>query len=149
MKTYFLSNETTRINRRTVGKGVFYASSRPTMELEDRPFPAIQDASSIYSQLRSNQKVASSIRNLKTCHECDKCTCPTHIQINFIGLILLRWSELGLVCLVIFSIRVCQLMRHMDSSRIPNNLLNYRPHGKRSLVRPLKRWSETVTGHLA
>jgi hypothetical protein len=37
----------------------------------------------------------------------------------------------------------------MDSSRIPNNLLNYRPHGKRSLGRPLKRWSETVTGHLA
>jgi hypothetical protein len=36
-----------------------------------------------------------------------------------------------------------------DSSRIPNNLLNYRPHGKRSLGRPLKRWSETVTGHSA
>jgi hypothetical protein len=36
-----------------------------------------------------------------------------------------------------------------DSNRIPNNLLNYRPHGKRSLGRPLKRWSETVTGHLA
>jgi hypothetical protein len=27
--------------------------------------------------------------------------------------------------------------------------LNYRPHAKRSLGRPLKRWSETVTGHLA
>jgi hypothetical protein len=27
--------------------------------------------------------------------------------------------------------------------------LNYRPHGKRILGRPLKRWSETVTGHLA
>jgi hypothetical protein len=26
----------------------------------------------------------------------------------------------------------------MDSSRIPNNLLNYRPHGKSSLGRPLK-----------
>jgi hypothetical protein len=37
----------------------------------------------------------------------------------------------------------------MDSSRIQNNLFNYRPHGKRSLGRPLKRWSETVTGHLA
>jgi hypothetical protein len=37
----------------------------------------------------------------------------------------------------------------MDSSRIPNNLSNYRPHGKRSQGRPLKRWSETVTGHLA
>jgi hypothetical protein len=35
----------------------------------------------------------------------------------------------------------------MDSSRIPNNLLNYRPHGKISLGRPFKRWSETVTGH--
>jgi hypothetical protein len=40
-------------------------------------------------------------------------------------------------------------IERMDSSRIPNNLLNYRPHGKRSLGRPLKRWSETVTGHLA
>jgi hypothetical protein len=37
----------------------------------------------------------------------------------------------------------------MDSSRIPNNLLNYRPPGKRSLGKPLKRWSETVTDHLA
>jgi hypothetical protein len=40
-------------------------------------------------------------------------------------------------------------VERMDSSRIPNNLLNYRPHGKRSLGRSLKRWSETVTGHLA
>jgi hypothetical protein len=40
-------------------------------------------------------------------------------------------------------------IERMDSSRIPNNLLNYRPHGKGSLGRPLKRWSETVTGHLA
>jgi hypothetical protein len=40
-------------------------------------------------------------------------------------------------------------IKRMDSSRIPNNLLNYRPRGKRSLGRPLKRWSETVTGHLA
>jgi hypothetical protein len=38
-------------------------------------------------------------------------------------------------------------IERMDS-RISNNLLNYRPHGKRSLGRPLKRWSETVTGHL-
>jgi hypothetical protein len=29
-------------------------------------------------------------------------------------------------------------IERMDSSRIPNNLLNYRPHGKRSLGRPLK-----------
>jgi hypothetical protein len=33
-----------------------------------------------------------------------------------------------------------------DSNRIPNNILNYRPHGKGSLGRRLKRWSETVTG---
>jgi hypothetical protein len=37
----------------------------------------------------------------------------------------------------------------MDSNRISNDLLSYRPHGKRSLERPLKRWSETVTDHLA
>jgi hypothetical protein len=42
-----------------------------------------------------------------------------------------------------------KVIERMDSSRIPNNLLNYRPHGKRSLGRPLKRWSETITGHLA
>jgi hypothetical protein len=35
----------------------------------------------------------------------------------------------------------------MDSNR--NKLLRYRPHVKRSVGRPLKRWSETVTGHLA
>jgi hypothetical protein len=28
-------------------------------------------------------------------------------------------------------------IERMDSNRIPNNLLNYRPHGKRSLGRPL------------
>jgi hypothetical protein len=38
-------------------------------------------------------------------------------------------------------------IERMDSSRTPNNILNYRPHGK-SLGRPLRRWSETVTGHL-
>jgi hypothetical protein len=37
----------------------------------------------------------------------------------------------------------------IDSNRIPNNLLNYKPHGKISLERLLKRWSQTVTGHLA
>jgi hypothetical protein len=41
------------------------------------------------------------------------------------------------------------ILKKMDSNRIPKTLLNYRPHGKRSLGRPLKRWSETVTGHLA
>jgi hypothetical protein len=40
-------------------------------------------------------------------------------------------------------------IERMDSSRIPNSLLNYRPHGKRSLGRPLKRCSENVTGHWA
>jgi hypothetical protein len=40
-------------------------------------------------------------------------------------------------------------IERMNSSRIPNNLLNYRPHGSRSLGRPLKRWRENVTGHLA
>jgi hypothetical protein len=40
-------------------------------------------------------------------------------------------------------------MERMDSNRIPNNLLIYKLHGKRSLGKPLKRWSETVTGHLA
>jgi hypothetical protein len=40
-------------------------------------------------------------------------------------------------------------VERMDSNRIPNNLLNYRPYRKRSLGRPLKRWSETITGHLA
>jgi hypothetical protein len=37
----------------------------------------------------------------------------------------------------------------IDSNRIPNKVLHYRPHGKRSLRRPLERWSETVTVHLA
>jgi hypothetical protein len=40
-------------------------------------------------------------------------------------------------------------VERMDSSRIPNNLLNYRPYGKRSLGIPLNRWSETVIDHLA
>jgi hypothetical protein len=35
------------------------------------------------------------------------------------------------------------------SNRIPNKLLAYRHHGKRSLGRPLRRWSEIVTGHRA
>jgi hypothetical protein len=43
---------------------------------------------------------------------------------------------------------VSEHTERMDSNRIPNNLLNYRPHGRRSLGRPLKRWNETVTGHL-
>jgi hypothetical protein len=39
-------------------------------------------------------------------------------------------------------------IERMDSNRITNTILNYRAHGKRCLGRPLKRWSETVTGHL-
>jgi hypothetical protein len=31
---------------------------------------------------------------------------------------------------------------------LTESLLNYRSHGKRSLGRPLKRWSETITGYL-
>jgi hypothetical protein len=37
----------------------------------------------------------------------------------------------------------------MNSNRTPNKLLHCRPHGKRREGRPLKRWSETATGHLA
>jgi hypothetical protein len=40
-------------------------------------------------------------------------------------------------------------IERMDPNRIPNKLLCYRPHEKRSLGRPLKRWSEVVTGHMA
>jgi hypothetical protein len=40
-------------------------------------------------------------------------------------------------------------IERMDSNRIPNNLLNYRPHGKRSLERLLKRWGDSGTRHLA
>jgi hypothetical protein len=40
-------------------------------------------------------------------------------------------------------------IERIDSNRIPNNILKYKPHGKRSLGRLLKLWSENVTGHLA
>jgi hypothetical protein len=33
----------------------------------------------------------------------------------------------------------------MDSNRVRNKLLHYRPHGRRSIIRPLERWSEIVT----
>jgi hypothetical protein len=36
----------------------------------------------------------------------------------------------------------------VDSDRIRNKLLLYRPHGRRRPVRPLERWSETATGRL-
>jgi hypothetical protein len=35
----------------------------------------------------------------------------------------------------------------MDRSRIPGQMMTYRPKGKRFFGRPLKRWRETVTGH--
>jgi hypothetical protein len=40
-----------------------------------------------------------------------------------------------------------QHVQRMDRSRIPRQIMTYRPKGKRSLGRPLKRWRETVTGH--
>ena len=42
-----------------------------------------------------------------------------------------------------------QHLQRMDRTRIPRQILNYYPRGTRSLGRPLKRWHETVTGHLA
>lgn len=38
-------------------------------------------------------------------------------------------------------------VNRMDRSRLPRQILRYIPHGRRSLGRPLKRWTETVTGH--
>jgi hypothetical protein len=40
------------------------------------------------------------------------------------------------------------IMKEWILNRIPNNLLNYKPHGKRSLGQQLKRWSETITGYV-
>jgi hypothetical protein len=40
-----------------------------------------------------------------------------------------------------------QHLQRMDRSRVPQQMMTYRPKGKRSLERPLKRWSGTVTGH--
>jgi hypothetical protein len=40
-----------------------------------------------------------------------------------------------------------QHVQRMDESRIPWQMITYRPKGKRSLGRPLKRWRETLTGH--
>jgi hypothetical protein len=41
-----------------------------------------------------------------------------------------------------------QYVQRMDRSRIFRQMMTYRPKGKRSLGRPLKRWRETVTVHL-
>jgi hypothetical protein len=35
----------------------------------------------------------------------------------------------------------------MNRTHIPRQMMTYRPKGKRSLGRPLKRWRETVTGY--
>jgi hypothetical protein len=40
-------------------------------------------------------------------------------------------------------------IQRIDYNRVPNKFLHYRPHGKRSLGKPLKRWNNTVIGHLA
>jgi hypothetical protein len=40
-----------------------------------------------------------------------------------------------------------QHVHKMEQSRIPRQMMTYRPKGKRSLGRPLKRWRDTVTGH--
>jgi hypothetical protein len=40
-----------------------------------------------------------------------------------------------------------QHVQRMDRSRVRRQMMTYRPKGKRSLGRPLKRWIETVTGH--
>jgi hypothetical protein len=40
-----------------------------------------------------------------------------------------------------------QYVQRMDRSRIPRQMMTYRPKGKRSFGKPLKRWRETVTGH--
>jgi hypothetical protein len=40
-----------------------------------------------------------------------------------------------------------QHVQRMDRSRIPRQMMTYRPKCKRSLGRPLKRWRETVTSH--
>jgi hypothetical protein len=40
-----------------------------------------------------------------------------------------------------------QHVQRMDRSRIPRQMMTYRPKGKRFLGRPLKRWRGTVTVH--
>jgi chromosome condensin MukBEF complex kleisin-like MukF subunit len=40
-----------------------------------------------------------------------------------------------------------QHVQRMDRSCILRQMITYRPKGKRSFGRPLKRWRETVTGH--
>jgi hypothetical protein len=40
-----------------------------------------------------------------------------------------------------------QHVQRMDRSRVPRQMMTYRPKGKRSLGRPCKRWRENVTGH--
>jgi hypothetical protein len=40
-----------------------------------------------------------------------------------------------------------QHVHRMDRRRIPGQMINHRPKGRRSLGRPHKLWRETVTGH--
>jgi hypothetical protein len=40
-----------------------------------------------------------------------------------------------------------QHVQRMDRSRVPRQMMTYRPKSKRALGRPCKRWRETVTGH--
>jgi hypothetical protein len=40
-----------------------------------------------------------------------------------------------------------QHVQRVDRNRVPRQMMTCRPKGERSLGRPLKRWSETVTGH--
>jgi hypothetical protein len=40
-----------------------------------------------------------------------------------------------------------QHLQRMDRSSVPRQTMTYRPKGKRSLGRPLKRRRETLTGH--
>jgi hypothetical protein len=37
----------------------------------------------------------------------------------------------------------------METNRILKEITAYKPTGKRSLERPLKRWHETIKGHIA
>jgi hypothetical protein len=44
-------------------------------------------------------------------------------------------------------ITINNMCKEWTGVRIPRQMMTYRPKGKRSLGRPLKRWREAVTGH--
>jgi hypothetical protein len=52
-------------------------------------------------------------------------------------------------CLQNYRANLKDHIEKMDSNRARNKTFAHRPRGKRSLGRPLERWSETVAGHLA